>query len=70
MKTNILNLVQILEKGYDIQMKNGTIYLRKQNKLITYVPISKNHVFILNINHIVARCMNACLKDNTWLLDL
>ena len=50
--------------------KNGWLCLRKQNKLIAHVPMSKNRIFILNIDTVVARCLNACLKDSIWLSHL
>ncbi|KAH7685649.1 RNA-directed DNA polymerase protein [Dioscorea alata] len=66
MKTNILSLGQPLEKGYEVQMKDGHMHLRKENKLIAHVPMSMNRMFGLNIDHVIARYLNACLKNSGW----
>ncbi|XP_061341465.1 uncharacterized protein LOC133287802 [Gastrolobium bilobum] len=50
MKNNILSLGQLLEKGYDVHLKNNTLSLRdNQNNLIAKVSMSRNRMFLLNI---------------------
>ena len=71
MKNNILSLGQLLEKGYDVHLKNNTLSLRdNQNKLIAKVPMARNRMFLLNIQHDIAKCLKACYKDASWLWHL
>jgi len=68
MKNNILNLGQLLEKGYDIHMKDSSLSIRDgRNNLITKVPMSRNRMFLLNIQNDVAKCLKACYVDASWL---
>ena len=42
MKNNILSFEQLLEKGYDVHMKNRSLFLRDQkNNLIAHVQMIK-----------------------------
>ena len=34
------------------------------------VPMTRNRMFLLNIQHDVIRCLNACFKDSSWLWHL
>ena len=44
MKNNILSLCQLLEKGYDIHLKDYSLFLRDYGKnLIVKVKMSKNN---------------------------
>ena len=71
MKNNILSLGQLLEKGYDMHMKNRSLFLRDQkNNLIVHVQMTKNRTFMLNIKHVDTKCLNASVKDCLWLWDL
>ncbi|GAU10225.1 hypothetical protein TSUD_418740, partial [Trifolium subterraneum] len=71
MKTNILSLGQLLEKGYDIQLKNNNISIRDHsNKFISKVPMSRNRMFVLNIQNDVAQCLKMCYKEESWLWHL
>ena len=71
MKNNILSLGQLLEKGYDIHMKDGSLSIRdNRSNLITKVPMSRNRMFLLNIQNDVAKCLKACYKDASWLWHL
>ncbi|KAK6144512.1 hypothetical protein DH2020_021332 [Rehmannia glutinosa] len=66
MKSNILSLGQLLEKCYDIHMKDRSLSIRDdRNNLITKVPMSRNRMFLLNI-----QCLKACYKDISWLWHL
>ena len=52
MKTNILSLGQLLEKGYDIHMRNQSLSIRDQHaNLIANVPMTSNRMFLLNIQN-------------------
>lgn len=71
MKSNILSLGQLLEKDYEIHMKNRSLFLRDdKNNLIAKVPMTSNRMFLLNIQTDVAKCLKTCLKDSSWLWHL
>jgi transposase InsO family protein len=71
MKSNILSLGQLLERGYMIFMKERTLYLRDQdNRLLAQVEMTKNRMFKLNLVNVQARCLKACIEDMTWLWHL
>ena len=68
MKNNILSLGQLLEKDYDIHMKDSSLSIRdRRNNLITKVPMSGNRMFLLKIQNDVAKCLKACYIDASWL---
>nr|GEV90615.1 retrovirus-related Pol polyprotein from transposon TNT 1-94 [Tanacetum cinerariifolium] len=60
-------------KGKDkilIRAKDGnrSATIRNQKgKLIAKVPMTKNRMFILNIQHDEAKCLKSCLEDHSWL---
>ena len=71
MKNSILSLGQLLEKGYDISMKNLHLTIKDaRGNLIANVEMSKNRMFPLNIQHDAMRCLNAIIKDDSWLWHL
>ena len=71
MKNNILSSGQLLEKGYDIQMKDRSLSIRDANSdFITKVPMSKNRMFLINIQSDVAKCLKTCYNDSSWLWHL
>ncbi|GKA13909.1 retrovirus-related pol polyprotein from transposon TNT 1-94 [Tanacetum coccineum] len=68
LKSNILSVGQLLEKNYDIHFKDRSATIRNQEgKLIAKVPMTKNRMFILNIQHDEAKCLKSCLEDHSWL---
>ncbi|KAK2980575.1 hypothetical protein RJ640_017437 [Escallonia rubra] len=71
MKANILSMGQLLEKGYDIHMKDKCLYLRDdRGSLIARVPMSSNRMFLMNIHHDVPKCLKACFDNQSWLWHL
>uniref|UniRef100_A0A2N9JBE9 Integrase catalytic domain-containing protein n=1 Tax=Fagus sylvatica TaxID=28930 RepID=A0A2N9JBE9_FAGSY len=71
MKNNILSLGQLLEKDYDIHLKDCSCLIRDhQNNLIAKVPMTRNRMFLLNIHNDVAKCLKACYRDSSWLWHL
>jgi hypothetical protein len=67
-KSNILNLGQLLEKGYEIKMKDCTLtLLDTKGDMIAKVVMIKNKMFLLNIETDLPKLLNACVKDETWL---
>jgi hypothetical protein len=56
-----------LEKGYEIKMKDHTLtLLDTYGAMITRVTITKNEIFLLNIETNVPKCLKTCVKDETW----
>ncbi|XP_061336666.1 uncharacterized protein LOC133283767 [Gastrolobium bilobum] len=71
MKNNILSLGQLLQKGFDVHLRNNTLSLRdNQNNLIAKVPMSRNRMFLLNIQQDIAKFLKACYKNASWLWHL
>ncbi|KAE8666843.1 hypothetical protein F3Y22_tig00112490pilonHSYRG00048 [Hibiscus syriacus] len=71
MKSNILSLGQLVEKGYDIHINNYNLSIKDdKNNFIAKVPMSKNRMFLINIQNDVAKCLKACYKDASWLWHL
>ena len=67
MKSNILSLGQLLEKGYDIPLKDNNLSIRDSgSNLIAKVPMSRNRMFMVNIQNDLEKCLKACNKDTTW----
>lgn len=57
MKNNILSMGQLLEKDYDIHVKDRGLLLRDQrNKLIAKVEMRKHWMFLLNIHSEDVKC--------------
>ncbi|KAE8721075.1 hypothetical protein F3Y22_tig00016885pilonHSYRG00007 [Hibiscus syriacus] len=70
-KSNILSLGQLEEKGYDIHMNNYNISIKDdKNNFIAKVPMSNKRMFLINIQNDVAKCLKACYKDASWLWHL
>nr|GEV41600.1 retrovirus-related Pol polyprotein from transposon TNT 1-94 [Tanacetum cinerariifolium] len=56
------------EKNYDIHFKDRSDTIRNQEgNLIAKVHMTKNQMFILNIQHDEAKCLKSCLEDHLWL---
>ncbi|KAK0589362.1 hypothetical protein LWI29_013222 [Acer saccharum] len=71
MKTNILSLGQLLEKGYHISLQNMQLTITDaRGKLITRVQMTKNRMFPLAIHHDTPRCLTAIINDKDWLWHL
>ena len=67
LRSNILSLGQLLEKGYEILMKNKCLWLRDLNaKLIAKVAMSRNRMLKLNIKTIEVKCLKANVQDEVW----
>lgn len=70
-KINFLSLRQLLEKGYDIHMRNHNLLLRdKIENLVAKVLMSNNRLFPLNIENGVPKCLKTCFKDQSWRCHL
>jgi hypothetical protein len=66
MRSNILSLGQLLERGYTVFMKEIILYLWDQdNCLLAQVEITKNCMFKLNLMNVQARCLKVSVEDKT-----
>ena len=67
MKSNILSIGQLLQKGYIIHMENMLLTLRNaRRKLIARVRMSKNRMFPLNLNTKIGSCNIGVMEDESW----
>ncbi|XP_050890542.1 uncharacterized protein LOC127095947 [Lathyrus oleraceus] len=57
-KCNILSIVQLLEKGYNIHMENKVLRVMDTNKyLIPKVPMAPNRIFKVELKVMEHRCL-------------
>ena len=68
LKSNILSLGQLLEKEYEIVLKNGALMMRdNKGHLIVKVQMSKNILFSLKIQTNCTKCLKDYSSDSSWL---
>ena len=61
----------MLEKGFEVQMKNNCLYLRDNHeRLVAKVSMTKNRMFPLNVCNDVPKCLKTCYEDPSWLWHL
>ncbi|XP_076901931.1 uncharacterized protein LOC143556522 [Bidens hawaiensis] len=68
LRSNILSLGQLTEKGYEVGMKNK--FLRVYNefgKLLMKVERSKNRLYKIGLNTTRPICLKAKIDDESWL---
>ncbi|KAL4383374.1 hypothetical protein GQ457_15G025730 [Hibiscus cannabinus] len=71
MKTNIISIGQLLEKGYEAQMKNRSLSLKNKNgELVVQVDMTRNRLFTIDIESGEVKCMKTAIKDDSWLWHL
>ena len=71
MKTNILSLGQLLEKGYQISLKDLQLTITDaRGKLVTRVKMAKNWMFPLTVLHDTPKCLNAIINNKDWTWHL
>ena len=71
MKTNILSVGQLMEKGYSIFMKNQTLHLRdRSDKDIARVEMGQNRMFKLNLRRLEEKCLRVSRDDVSRLWHL
>ena len=64
MKNNLISLGQLLDKGYIIHLEDRCLCIKEQKKrLIVKVQMTKNQMFLLNIQVGNVMCLNANIKD-------
>lgn len=68
LKTNLLSVGQLQEKGYKIIIKNGVCLIQDANLgLIAQVNMTENRMFPLFFHNTNHTCFSAKLKDESWL---
>ncbi|KAL4378842.1 hypothetical protein GQ457_02G039300 [Hibiscus cannabinus] len=71
MKSNIISLGQLLEKGYEVQMKNRSLSLKNKNgELVVQADMTRNRLFTIDIESGEVKCMKTTIKDDSWLWHL
>ncbi|KAL8158092.1 hypothetical protein AgCh_002701 [Apium graveolens] len=64
LKNNIISLGQLVEKEYNIQMQDNSLIIRNQaRELIANVEMSKNHLFTLDMQINVQKCLKSVIKE-------
>ena len=64
MKSNILNIGQLLDKGYTIHMKDRILsLLDKRGRYIAYVEMSKNRMFPLHLKTELQKCFYGLIEN-------
>ena len=64
LKSNILSMGQLMEKGYSVLMKDLVLYLKdKSNILIAQVEMKKNKMYKLDLKIVQERCLKLDVKD-------
>jgi hypothetical protein len=67
MKSNILSIGQLLQKGYTMHMENNSLSLSDTNgRLIACVQMTKNRMFPLNLNTKIEKCLIGLIKNESW----
>ncbi|KAL6522105.1 hypothetical protein OROMI_031982 [Orobanche minor] len=71
LKSNIISLGQLVEKGYDIRMRDNSLILRNRaHELIAHVKMTKNRLFKLDMQTKVQKCLKSVIKNDSWLWHL
>jgi hypothetical protein len=71
MKSNILSIGQIMEKGYKVFSNGRSLNLEdKTGRMVTSVKMTPNRMFKLDFNSIQERCLKVSLvnKNGLWHL--
>ncbi|KAA8528955.1 hypothetical protein F0562_033558 [Nyssa sinensis] len=67
MKSNILSIGQLLEKGYIIHMEcNSLIFKDTCRRLVAHVQMTSNRMFPLHLNTQFEKCLQGLVQNDTW----
>jgi hypothetical protein len=67
MKGNILNIGQLLEKGYAIHMENYSLILRDTHGgIVAHVPMANNCMFPLHLHTKSKKCFYGLMASGSW----
>lgn len=68
LKTNLLSVGQLQEKGYEISIKDGVCQIQDAKLgLIAQVNMMANRMFPLYLHNTTQSCLSVQLKDGAWL---
>ncbi|KAL0433268.1 UNVERIFIED_CONTAM: Retrovirus-related Pol polyprotein from transposon TNT 1-94 [Sesamum latifolium] len=68
LKTNLLSVGQLQEKGYEIFIKNGVCRIQDEKLgMIAQVNMTSNRMFPLYLQSLTHSCFSAKVKDEAWL---
>ena len=68
MKSNIISMGQLLEKGYSVFMEDRMLHLKdKRGRLIAHVEMAKNQMFKLNLKNVREKCLRVDIEDKALL---
>ena len=67
MKSKILSIGQLLEKGYIIHMEKLSLVLKDaEGRLVAKVQMGHNRMFPLHPNSIMEKCFHGLVKNESW----
>ncbi|XP_074351350.1 uncharacterized protein LOC141690452 [Apium graveolens] len=70
-KTNILSLGQLTEKGYSIFLKDRLLHLKdNQGRLVARAEMERNRMYKLNLRSIREKCLQVNVEDKASLWHL
>jgi len=68
LKSNILSMGQMIEKGNSVLMKDRVLHLKdKFGRLVTRVEMRKNRMYKLKLNILQRKCLKLDLKDEAMI---
>jgi hypothetical protein len=71
LKSNILSMGQLMEKGYLVFMKNRVLQLKdKKERVIERVEMAKNRMYKINLCYVRERCLRVDIEDKVFLWHL
>lgn len=71
LKSNILSMGQLMEKGYSVQMKDRVLQLNdKQGRSVARVEMGKNRMYKLNLQKVQEKCLQVNVEDKRILWHL
>ena len=71
LKTNILSMGQLTEKGYSIFLKDFLLHLKdKKGRLVARVEIGRNQMYKLKLRSIREKCLRVDVEDKASLWHL
>jgi hypothetical protein len=67
-KSNILSVGQLMEKGFEIFMKKRTLHMKdSRGRVIARVEMRENKMFKLNLQRIEEKYLKINKEDEAWL---
>lgn len=68
LKTKLISVGQLQEKGYEVTIKDGVCQVREDEMgLVTRVNMTANRLFPLGLRHTTQACFSIRVKDTAWL---